>query len=63
MENKKDTVSNIINLPEELHKKLKIEAISKNKSLHDVMVECVEKGIVLISNPVQTNSKILSQAQ
>lgn len=63
MENKKETVSNIINLPEDLHKRLKIEAISKNKSLHDVMVESVEVGFELISKTVSPSSEILSQAQ
>lgn len=57
------TVSNIINLPEDLHKRLKIEAITKNKSLHDVMVESIEKGIEIITQPEDVNSKILSQVQ
>lgn len=63
MENKKETVSNIINLPEDLHKRLKIEAITKNKSLHEVMVESIEKGIELVSKPASANSEILSQVQ
>ena len=61
MENKKETVSNIINLPEDLHKRLKIEAITKNKSLHDVMVENIEKGINVPIVPEQTSSELLSQ--
>lgn len=61
MENKKETVSNIINLPEDLHKRLKIEAITKNKSLHDVMVENIEKGINAPIVPEQTSSELLSQ--
>lgn len=63
MENKKETVSNVINLQEDLHKRLKILAISKNKSLHDIMVECVERGVVIVAQPAEANSEILSQVQ
>ena len=63
MKNKKTTVSNVINLPEDLHKRLKIEAISKNKSLHDLMVESIEKGIEVLTSTKQVGSEMLSQAQ
>lgn len=60
MENKKETVSNVINIPEDLHKKLKIDAITKNKSLHEIMVECVEKGFEIISGKEPVNSENIS---
>ena len=42
---KKQTVSNRINLPIYLHKKVKIEAIKRGIGLHELMVKLIAKGL------------------
>ena len=42
---KRKTVSNRINLPVFLHKKLRIEAINRGIRLHDLMVKLIAKGL------------------